>query len=272
MKHSKMTNKIVQAGGDTFSPGDGDNSGVNEGEFANEAVLEKLPGYTSTRLWASNGQLTKANIARGFTDNVDFVDFSGHGSYHSWATHEAGTEDHVWLPPKSLISPYTGFLYIDFDLYQINNAYKFPVVVYNACSCHKYTGTPTSMGWSTVGRANGGGIASFGAAGIGYGSYGVTETERVFGWMEVHIFEELYNTKILGEVWNNAIVGYANSFELGMTDYKTLLEMSMFGDPTIIIDDGEEPKSNQIQKPVLSLFLYRLIDRYPILEQIFQKY
>ena len=73
MDHNMMTNKIVQAGGDTFGPGDGDNSGVNEGEFANAAVLEKLPGYSSTKLWASNGQLTKANIAKGFNDNVDFV-------------------------------------------------------------------------------------------------------------------------------------------------------------------------------------------------------
>jgi len=158
-EHNKMTNKIIQIGGDTFP---GDHEGVNEGEYANAAVIDLLPGYSTTQLWASNGQLTKKNIADGFKDNVDFVDFSGHGSWASWATHDT-EDDEVWLPAKTVISPYTGFLYVDFDMYQINNQYKFPVVIYNACSCNKYSASPTCIAWNTVKRSNGGGIAAFGA-------------------------------------------------------------------------------------------------------------
>jgi hypothetical protein len=265
-----MTNKIVQIGGDTFSPNDGDNSGIFEGEYANEAVLDNLPGYSTTRLWGSNGELTKRNIANGFNDNVDFVDFSGHGSWASWATHPALDEEGVWLPPKTLISPYTGFLYIDFDMYQINNQYKFPVVVFNACSCNKYSENPNCIGWSTVKRSNGGGIAAFGASGIGYGGYGTDEIERVWGWMEVHIFDELFNTKQLGEVWSNAITNYANSFELDDGDYKTLLEMSMFGDPTLIIEDGEEPKIKSISTHPIHIFLEQVLSRFQSLERLLQ--
>jgi hypothetical protein len=268
-----MLNNIIQIGGDTFP---GDTYEINEGEFANEVVLEKLPGYNSIRLWASesNGAsaLTKQNIANGFNNNADFVDFSGHGSYASWATH-APADDDTWLPPKSVISPYTGWLYVDYDFFMVSNKNKHPVVVFNACSCNKYSDFANCIGWRTI-NSKSGGIASFGASGIGYGSYGVHEVERVWGWMEVHIFESLYNDKILGNVWANCLNGYINSFitdEWHDSDYKTILEMSMFGDPTISIEDGKDPKpinfdSHQrfpLLNKILELFptVYRFIDK-----------
>jgi len=223
-EHNMMTNK-------------GDPQDVNEGEFANTKVLEKLPGYTSIKLWASETQgadpLTKQNIADGFNGNVDFVDFSGHGSYASWATHaldDGDPETEVpWIPPKTIISPYTGWLYVDYDLFLVSNTEKHPVVIFNACSCNKYSESDTCIGWKTI-RGNSGGIASFGASGIGYGSHGTAEVERVWGWMEVHIFESLYNDKELGQVWANVINGYINSFiedEWGGTDYKTRCQCSV---------------------------------------------
>ncbi|PNX49414.1 MAG: hypothetical protein BV457_01920 [Thermoplasmata archaeon M9B1D] len=210
-EHNKMLNKIMQIGGDTFP---GDPQEISEGEFANTKVLEKLSGYTSIKVWASqsNGaqELTKKNIANGFQLGVDFVDFSGHGSWASWATHAPQDED-TWLPAKTLISPYTGWLYIDYDMYTVNNEYKHPVVVFNACSCNKYTESDTCIAWKNM-REPGGGIASFGASGIGYGSYGYHEVERLWGWMEVHIFENIYNDKILGESWAECLNGYIASF------------------------------------------------------------
>jgi len=268
-KHNKVTNKIVQIGGDTF-PGDPED--VNEGEFANEEVLEHLPGYDTTQLWASNGKLTKMHIANGFNNPVDFVDFSGHGSSGSWATH-APDDEQVWLPAKSPISPYTGWLYIDYEMYNVINIKKFPVVVFNACSCNKYTDSANCIGWKTI-NIDGGGIASFGASGIGYGSYGTHETERVWGWMEVHIFDELFNTKILGQVWSNVLTGYINSHisseDWDAVDCKTVLETAMFGDPTLAIEDGEEPKIKLINKLPLNVFLDQVLSKFPALERLLQ--
>jgi len=88
--------------------------------------------------------------------------------------------------------------------------------------------------------------------------------------MEVRIFDELYNTKILGEVWSNAVTDYANSFELDDGDYKTLLEMSMFGDPTLAIEDGEEPKIKSISNPSLNIFLEQILSRFQSLERLLQ--
>jgi len=112
-----------------------------------------MPGYTSIKLWASETQgaspLTKQNIADGFNGNVDFVDFSGHGSYQSWATHaldDGDPETDVpWLPPKTIISPYTGWLYVDYDLFLVANSEKHPVVIFNACSCNKYSESDTCI-------------------------------------------------------------------------------------------------------------------------------
>ena len=262
-EHNMMTNKIVQIGGDTFP---GDPQEINEGEFANGKVLEKLSGYTSIKLWASETQgadsLTKQNIANGFNGNVDFVDFSGHGSYASWATH-APEDEETWLPPKSYVppSPYTGWLYLDYDLFMVSNTEKHPVVVFNACSCSKYSDTDTCMSWKTI-RDDSGGIASFGASGIGYGSYGTHEVERVWGWMEVNLFEALYNEKELGKVWANTLNKYINSFiedEWDGSDFKTICEMAMFGDPTLVIEDGKDPRSHNIQN---------MPQNYPLLEKL----
>ena len=267
-----MLNNIVQIGGDTF-PGDANE--VNEGEFANQVVLEKLPGYTSIRLWASesNGALplTKQNIAEGFNNNADFIDFSGHGSYASWATH-APADDDTWLPPKSIISPYTGWLYIDYDFFLVSNEYKHPVVVFNACSCSKYSESDKCISWKSL-NSESGGIASFGASGIGYGSYGKQEVERVWGWLEVHIFESLYKDKVLGEVWANCLNGYLNNFiqdEGDGSDYKTILEMSMFGDPTLAIEDGKNPKSLQFKENNNISLFQRIIERFSVFDKLFR--
>ena len=266
--HNKMTNKIVQVGGDSFT-----DDSTNEGEYANTQVYELFPNdYTSTQLWASTQTLTKKNVADGFKSNIDFFDLCGHGSWASFATHPPG-DDETWLPDKTLISPYTGFLYVDFDLYTINNAMKYPVCVYKSCSNSKFSESETCFGWKTVSKANGGGIASYAASGISYGATGTDIVERTTGWMEVKSFEELLGTKILGQVWGNSITDYYNTFaiELDDADWKTLLEWTMFGDPTLSADDGEEPKISSVNRPLFTNYMQAILTKVPILTQILYK-
>jgi hypothetical protein len=262
-----MTKKILQVGGDSFT-----DDTVYEGEYANTVVLTKLPGYSTTQLWGSNGKLTKSNVAKGFKGSVDFVDFCGHGSWASFATHPP-EDDSVWIPEKTIISQYTGFIYIDFDLYNVNNALKLPVCVYKSCSNNKYTENPNCFGWYTLSKSGGGGIATFAASGISYGAHGTAIVDSCTGWMEVHTFEELISTKILGQVWANDIADYYNNFDPGLdnTDWKTLLEWSMFGDPTLAIQDGDDPKSITVNKLNLNGLFEEIIDYFPLLKIIFQR-
>ena len=265
-KHNKMTKKIFQVGGDTFVG----NSQI-EGEAVNEAVMDELPGYTTTQLWATNGQMTKGNIAKGFKGGVDFADFSGHGSPRTWATHPVN-DDTIWIPQASLIAPWDTWASPDFDVYNINDPTKLSVVFLNACSNSKYTKQPDCLGWKTL-TISGGCIASFAASGIGYGVPN-DEASRRFGWMEVHTFEELYVNKILGQVWGNCIARYYNNFEssLDFYDYKTMVEYAMFGDPTLPIQDGDDPRprSNPVNKPIFNPVLERLMDSFPILKLLLQ--
>lgn len=229
MTKNEMTNHIVQMGGDTFPD---DPSRVNEGEYANTQVMEQLPNYTTTQLWGSKGNLRRFNIIWETWKGADFLDFSGHGSYLSWATHPP-QDDKQWLPDGRL---YTGFVYVDTEW--LINFWKLPVVVLNACSCNKFSSSKNCLGWSFVKNEIGGGIASYGASGIGYGSYGTSETERLFGWMEVHLLKKLAMQKTLGETWNECLLEYINSFDLEEVDYKTIYEMTLIGDPSLAITDG----------------------------------
>ena len=98
----------------------------------------------------------------------------------------------------------------------VNNAKKYPVCVYKACSNNKYTDSDHCFGWKTVSKKNGGGIATFAASGIGYGTTGTDIVKTTTGWMEVKSFEELISNKILGQVWGNAVRDYYNTFELDL--------------------------------------------------------
>lgn len=265
--HNKMTYKILQIGGDTNPQ---DNDGIYEGEFANECVLEKLPGYNTTRLWASENNITKQKIADGYKYGVDFVDFSGHGGSITWGTHPPYKE--TWVPRATFRSPSKFFLNIDFDLYLIYNNKKLPVVVYNACSNSKWTESKQCLGYTTISQINGGGIAAYGASGIIYDLDGSYQCTRRWGWCEVQTFEGLYNEKILGIVWNNVITDYVDNFsslQWNRKDQKTVLGYSMFGDPTLTIEDGEEPRYIPKQRlfPAIEWFL----DLFPRLSKIFEQ-
>lgn len=265
--HNKMINKILQMGGDSFTDDD-----IMEGEYANTKVLEKLPGYSSTRLWASEETLTKQNIGKGFRELQDFVDFCGHGSYMSIATHPP-KDDSTWIPPETLLSPYPGFGYYDFDIYGATNPAKYPVCVYKSCSNSKYTRFDTCFSWKTLNKKDGGGIAVYSASGISYGATGTDIVARTTGWMEVKSFEELYSTKIFGEVWGNSISGYYNAFESSfqMSDWKTMLEWSLFGDPTLAAENGDDPKSIPHSRQVQFDFIAGLLERFPLLARFLEQ-
>jgi hypothetical protein len=260
--HNLMTNRIIQVGGDTI-PGDG--GGILEGEYANQQVLKELPGYISVRLWASLWLITKNNIARNYEFLPDFYDFSGHGSFSTWATHPPERAD-LWIPANTSTSEEGGWRYVDFDLYNVKNPGKYPIIFSNACSNNKYHKLKDCLSWKSIRHPRGGGIIAFGSSGIASAVWGTDITERLFGWMEVHCFKELYKTKNLGQVWSNCVKDYYSTFagSMGKKDYKTILEFSMFGDPTLIAQDGDDPKTRSID----NINELRFFDYFPLFQRL----
>ena len=90
------------------------------------------------------------------------------------------------------------------------------------------------------------------------------------GWMEVKCFEELYNTKILGDVWGNCLTQYHNTFSSTLTfyDLKTMVEFEMFADPTVVAEDGDDPKSASVDVPAFYTILERILDLSPTLAKL----
>ena len=48
-----------------------------------------------------------------------------------------------------------------------------------------------------------------------------------------------------------------------------MLEFSMFGDPTLSIEDGDDPESVARTIPLFLQILERIINRIPLIERIF---
>jgi hypothetical protein len=261
-KYNIISKKILQMGGDSFT-----DDNINEGEYANTKVMEKLPGYTTTQLWASTETLTKFNIRQGFHASPDFTDFCGHGSQVSVATHPP--KDHeTWVPPPTEISPFSGFLTWDFDAYLFMNK-QLPVSVYKSCSGSKYNLKEQCFAWKHLSVEGAGSIATYGAAGISYGSTGVNIIKICTGWMEQKSFELFPTVKIFGQVWGESISGYYTYFEanLGLEEWKTICEWSLFGDPTLAVENGIESNVRSVNNPMPILF-ERIIGRFPSLEKI----
>ena len=230
---------LVVCGGDSFTTVDGDSSGVNEGEFVNEAIIDIMDDFTPGRLWASNGNLSGTNGTRKINDAIDkgcgFVDFSGHGTTDRWRTHPHNSSHNIWLPTP------VGF-YKNAHVASLSNGEKLPIVVSSGCSCSNFDADDNCFGWAFVSNPDGGGIGSFGATALSWEHVGKSVTEGLIEKMVLNIFKAYKNEsgKTFGEIWCRAITNYIFP-DMENMDYKTIEEWQPFGDPTLAIADKSDP-------------------------------
>lgn len=227
-------NDLVTAGGDSFP---GDDNEVLEGEIVNEAVINVMDGFIPNRVWVSEGDLTtKSTLNNAINDGAGFIDFSGHGNTNVWATHPHMVGGSVWLP---------GGGYFSANVKSLSNRDELPIVITGACSVGKYNKDENCFSWSWLSNENGGGIASFGATGLGWAYIGEYVTYGLIEKMTIEMFEAYKQGAIsVGEMWTRAINSYIQSPGLEEeTDYKTVLEWQSFSDPTLAIGgDSQEPE------------------------------
>ncbi len=225
---------LVLIGGDSFTPIHGDESGVNEGELANQHVLDAMTGFIGTKLWVSNAKLAGLNptgverIQDAIGSGCGFVHFSGHGSTGVWTTYpHNGTKQNMPTP--------LGSYRID-HIRLLQNGYQLPVVVTGACSVGKFQANENCFSWSFLANPTGGGIASFGATGLGYACLGVNVTDYVVEKMALEMFKAYreHEAKTVGEMWATAITNYITPV-LYDSDYKTIEEWQPFCDPSVAL-------------------------------------
>ena len=250
-------NTIVACGGDTFTPAYDDDSGVYEGEYLNQLVLDTMTGFNGVKLWGSLDNLNTNNIKTYINEGAGFVDFSGHGSRTSWATHPPLGGKYEWIGTFTTSTASS-----------LSNGNMLPVVILDACSCGKFD-SGTCLAWALVKKNGGGAIASLAASALGYGIPG-NPSAGVLGWMEYRFFTYYKQGKeIIGDTWTASLNGYLNSFgyNLGTGGYKTVEEWTLFGDPTLKMGGyGSEEPVVYLDKPVDG---YLYINDRPIMKTWF---
>jgi hypothetical protein len=244
-------NNVTLIGGDTVPEHYGDESGIDEGEFVNQAVIEIMNGFIPNKIWATNGKLGSINptgvdqINSAINNGCGFIDWSGHGSPQVWTTFPHNGKR------QSLPSPFGA--YTKADINDLKSSEKLPIVMCGGCSLGKYEKDKNCFAWSYLANPNGGGIASFGASALGYIYLGQWATFGLIEGLMLRFYEAYYdNAFTLGEIWSDAYNDYLNDIifdpeiNFGEVDYKTLTEMHMFGDPTLQLRSDSLPPEKPI--------------------------
>lgn len=232
---------IIVCGGDTHL----DSESINEGEYMNQRAIDIMSGFTPIKIWESNGQVYESiNINNAINNGAGFTFFSGHGTVFSWATHPHNDMD-TWIP-----NPWGG--YVITEINYLSNAEKLPIVIIQACSPLNFLNSNECIGWAWLKNQYGGGIASFGNSGLGWGSGGYETADRLGGAMALCGFRAYanQNSDTLGELWSNAVTSYLNDYWNDYSlDYKTVEEWQSFCDPSLSIVEIVSERPNKPEKP-----------------------
>jgi len=212
--------RLILCGGDT-DPFDHEN--INEGEYTNERVAENMSDFDPIRLWVSNNQLSSLSIWKEIMKGAGFIDFSGHGSPNSWATH-----------PHNDTKTWIGCDIFDIPFYFNGN--KLPVIFANACHTAQFNLTYECFGWHFTRKIGGGSIAFIGATGLGYGYSGRASASSLSGYLEIKFFAGYRKNVHLGEMFFDAIISYLNNVPMDdWQDYKSVEEYLILGDPSLMV-------------------------------------
>jgi len=244
-KNQDWFKNIILCGGDTFT----DpfimkllNNRGFEGEIICDEVKNMMKQFNSTKLYANafffpnlNEKIdheripSSENINNEINKGAGFVLFCGHGYQSGWSTHPPLLES-IWLRYESS------------DIQGLINQEKLPFTVFSACSCGDFsetTGIPSPIAWEIVKKPDGGAIASIACTTLSLGLYGKVATARCNGYMDVHLFEGYRRNNIAGSMLQFAQNHYLNDDNAlrfnDPSDYLTIQEYNLFGDPTLKI-------------------------------------
>ncbi len=209
---------ITMCGTDTFP---NEESGVPEGEYAAEFIASNyMQDYVSTKLYetttyARDWACTTTNIVNTLNRGSGFATFHDHGSPSSWGVGRFSSSNAASL----------------------TNGDKLPFLNFDACSTGQFDGSSDSITEVVVLNPNGGSITSIGASRIGWGAYGTNHINRVSGYFNTRLY---YNYDLgegtAGRIFTASKYDYMNNKGISSYyDYMTLMEYTLFGDPSLLV-------------------------------------
>ncbi|MFH1013367.1 MAG: C25 family cysteine peptidase, partial [Thermoplasmatota archaeon] len=200
-------NNIVVIGGDTVPESYGDDSDTDEGERVNQFILDRMQGFIPDRIWDSNGRLSGLlttgldAIKMGIEHGCGFLDFSGHGGSWVWTTFPHNGERQTLPTPTGR--------YTNTIIGELRNGDMLPIVINGGCSLGKYQEDDNCNAWAFIANPYGGGIASFGATGLGYVYVGIYITEGLVEGLNIDIIEAYRDGAItFGEMYSTGLFTY----------------------------------------------------------------
>ncbi len=231
-------------GTDTFPPSYGETSGVAEGEYMSDLISAgPLSEFNTTKHYESLSNLT--SIASTVNKGCGFFEMSDHGNYDGWGYTTTG------VAVRSSMA------------YGLDNGYKLPVVILDACLTHGFDNENASNGAAGLDPVtgysyyppgpsyanrdcigeyfhkapNGGGIATYGCTRVGYGGWGTSYKNRNSGYMNLHIHEAYADGyDQTGDMLTKAVEDYMNNIGPGgYASFKTITEYILLGDPTVTV-------------------------------------
>lgn len=202
------TNNAILCGLDTFS------GGTPEGEYLSDQIASKfLKDYTVKKLYESTNTLSSSSISSNVNTGARFLSFSDHGLVNSWGGHFS----------KSNVNA-------------LSNGDKLPFVNLDACLSGALD-KGDCLAEAFVTKAGGGGIASFAASRVAYGSFGQSHIYTCSGYHNLRLYAN-YNIgrETPGEMVAAAKSDYINNVGKNhYTDFKTVVEYNLFGDPSVVL-------------------------------------
>ncbi len=241
---------FVGVGGKTFAYYQGKPDGEYLCDLAYNYTKNAFPDLTLTTCYSVNrdtGGRTPVpkDIMKSFNEGAGFVDFEGHGNPYSWNTiWFDGTYPEDWTGGFNV---YASFL--------LSNGNKLPIIVVGGCHNALYNvsliptlletqarhehfcyGIPDPMCFSAafVLKTHGGGIASTGCTGYGFGNGGDPDT--LSGALEMNFFYQIGNgTENLAQAHGLAITKFINENAIDQIGAFCITNWALFGDASLKI-------------------------------------
>ncbi len=241
---------MLVAAGDTYPESQNANWTGYEGEYYGDRAIENMSGFTSIRLYTSDGSFAnKKDVMREFRNGWGFVYLIGHGSPKQWGNNAPNGTQFIQGPNSN-------------DMWRFRNKDKLPVCVvsgchnsqfdvclrrlFNASARWKQEYIPECWSERILREPTGGAIAALGCTALGYTKEdktsfkgGINELEGAFfyAYGQDHVI-------LLGDTWAAAITWYTQTYPVDWNssawsdswiDTKVMQSWVLLGDPSLKI-------------------------------------
>ena len=210
-----------------------------EGEYIGNKISDILNNFNSEKYYASSvlpgsiyNNLTNENINNAINDGAGFVFFIGHGNPETWGTYLPGFF-------SSNLVPYPDGYTID-NIYNLNNENKYPIIIFDACSCADFSTINSPISWEAIKLKDKGAIACFGSTDLSFGLPGTWSEKSFNNLIDLGIAKAIANGKEnLGDLLKSSINNYLNTavgdYSLSLLNAYIVQIQELFGDPTLNI-------------------------------------